>query len=43
VDVLPILAGSLLIALLFGLPAAIAYRDLRSGRRDPGLSDGDRP
>jgi hypothetical protein len=36
-SVLSLLAALLLVALLLGLPAVIAYRDLRTGRRDPGL------
>lgn len=40
-NALPVLAALLMAALLLGVPATIAYRDVRSGRRDPGLTDGD--
>lgn len=36
-DVLSGLGATAILALLLGVPALVAARDLRSGRRDPGL------
>jgi len=37
--VLAALSAAALLLLLIGVPTLVAYRDVRSGRRDPGLPD----
>jgi hypothetical protein len=39
VNLLPILTIVAMTVMLFGVPTYVAYQDIRSGRRDPGLPD----